>query len=101
MRSQFEQVPDTVPAVVRIPLDLADGVRTVLQSQLATGQELIVVRRGADSVDVSGVYRFRRAVIGLCLRFGGQVEIIDPPDLRRDAYAAASAAAATHRSVSG
>lgn len=98
LRSAFEHGPEPTHAVVRMPAELADGVRTVLQGQLATGHELTVIRRSTESVDISGAYRFRQAVIGLCLGYAGQVQIIAPVDLRADAARAAAAAAQAHAS---
>lgn len=102
LRSAFETGPEPTHAVLRIPAELEDAVPTVLQGQLATGHELSVIRRDAGSVDVSGAYRFRQAVIGMCLGYAGQVQIVAPADLRHEAARVAIAAANAHTtSVAG
>lgn len=97
LRAALERTTEGVVAVVRVPVEQEDGVRPILQSQLVAGAELDVVRRSQDWVEIAGEYRFRQAIIGVCLGFGGEVQVVSPTRLRRDARDAAVAAAAAHR----
>ena len=98
LRSTFEsRPPPPVRATVRCPVGVEEEVRGVLQTQVATGAEGIATRaRSSDHVELEAEFRLPRSLVGMCLAFGGLVEILEPDDLRAAAREAARGALERH-----
>ncbi|MBZ5735448.1 YafY family transcriptional regulator [Nocardioides sp. TRM66260-LWL] len=96
LRSTFEDrgiAP--IAARLRVRVEHEEAVRTALTPMLSPPA---LVERARDDawVELDGSFRVERAVLGVCLGFGGDVEVLGPPDLRARALASARAAAALH-----
>ncbi|TDU87782.1 putative DNA-binding transcriptional regulator YafY [Kribbella voronezhensis] len=97
LRSGLERsLPAGVDVVVRVRPERAELVRRIATPMLAKGEQARDVPADDEWPHVAMRFRVREAACGVLLGFGGDVEVLEPADLRGRLLELASAAVATY-----
>lgn len=97
LRSELEQQrPETVDVLVRVRPERAETVRRIASSMLVKGQPARAVPSDDEWTHLRMHFRVREAACGVLLGFAGDVEVLEPVDLRSRVLELAAAAVATY-----
>ncbi len=97
LRSGLERsLPPGVDVVIRVRPERAELVRRIATPILAKGEQARDVPADDEWPHVAMRFRVREAACGVLLGFGGDVEVLEPADLRGRLLELASAAVATY-----
>jgi predicted DNA-binding transcriptional regulator YafY len=97
LRSELEQQrPETVDVLVRVRPERAVTVRRIASSMLVKGQPARAVPCDDEWTHLRMHFRVREAACGVLLGFAGDVEVLEPVELRSRMLELAAAAVATY-----